>query len=483
MRFSACCCRTLFTACACLAFVGCVNPGQLYDNFATGDELARLPEDWSGEFIAASVTTSWISELGSDELSTLAQQALQNNFLLRSQAELVGQRYAQADAASGGRLPNLDAAFNLKRSAANTQLSPGEYVYLNAFDASLRLSWNPDLWGQLAADARAAAYQLEAAIASYQYQRSRQIANLANNWVALVTCNQRVALNDERIERAEELLNAANQGYALGLEPLLSVRNQELVLAGELRAQLKQQQQCRQLERTIALGIGAATGTRIETPQILPPLAATPAAGLPANLLTHRGDLIESRAKLKAAYEGIAGARAARFPSLVLSANVGRNSDNLGTLFSDNINTFSIAAGLAIPLYAFGRLEAQEQAQRSVAAQAEIAYVEAVYNAITEVENLLDAEAILVQSIQLAERGYELASDSAEIAEQQYAAGTSDFSSWVSAEITRFSNLSTILSLTMEQWQTRIKLYLALGSSPLSHDEYDSSAYAQPARS
>ena len=447
-----------------------MNTGELYDEFTQREELTELSASWSSDFVAGSVAASWLSGLGNDDLTALAQQALQNNFALRSQARLIGQRYAQVDAASGGRLPNLDATLGARRSAANSELFPEEYLYTNTFDASLRLSWNPDLWGELAADARATAWSLEAALAGFQRQRNSQIANLASNWGALVICRQLLRLSDARVQRARELLEAANQSYTLGLEPLLSLRNQEIVIAGERRSRLTQARQCRDLERSISLALGGLPGMRIRTPDELPPLPSTPAAGVPSDLLTNRGDLIEAQANLKSAYEQIASARAARFPSLSLTASGSRTNDEFRPLFSDDINTFSLAANLAIPLYAFGRLEAQEEIQRSAAAQAEIAYLQAIYGAIKEVEDLLDAEVSLKESIRLAEQSLGFARDSAEIAEQQYIAGISDFSSWVSAELTRFNNLATLLGLARERWQTRMQLHLALGGSPLPED-------------
>ena len=455
-----------------LVAAGCVSTDALYQDFTKSQIADQIPKQWESNFIAGSVQHSWVSALGDASLTALAKELLQNNFALRAQAGRINQRYAQLAAVSGSRLPQFDASFQASRTAANSQLSIEQYTYTSSFTAGLSVAWDADLWGQLGAQARAASYQLEATLAQFQRQRNAQIANLLSLWSGLIVCNQQSDLSRKRIERAKDLLEAATQSYSLGLETLLTVRNQELLLISEKRNHLNQERQCRQSQRALLVHLGRQPSDTLTLPTTLPLLPPTPSAGIPSALLTHRGDLIEARAQLKAAYENIAQARAARFPSLTLSASGSRSSDQIDTVLSSNINTLSIAANLAVPLYAFGRLEAQEDIQRSAAAEAEVLYLQRIYEAMREVEDLLDAEGHLQQSLDLTQKSLLLAEETATIAEQQYTAGVSDFNSWVNAELTYFTNLVTLLQINQERWENRMQLHLALGGSPLPSTDH-----------
>src|SRR6202043_4257944 len=76
-------------------------------------------------------------------------------------------------------------------------------------------------------------------------------------------------------------------------------------------------------------------------PQDLPPLVplsqqnilADVPAGLPSDLLTRRPDILQAEATLRGANANIGAARAAFFPPISLTGNLGTASSALGGLF------------------------------------------------------------------------------------------------------------------------------------------------------
>ena len=116
-------------------------------------------------------------------------------------------------------------------------------------------------------------------------------------------------------------------------------------------------------------------------------------AGLPSELLLRRPDLVEAEQRLIALNARVAAARAAYFPSIELTGLLGSESQALSSLFTGPAGIWSLAAVVAAPIFAAGRLEAQVDAARAREQQALAAYQGAIQNAFREVRAALAAQA------------------------------------------------------------------------------------------
>ena len=81
--------------------------------------------------------------------------------------------------------------------------------------------------------------------------------------------------------------------------------------------------------------------------------------------------------------------RAARFPLISLTGTFGQQSGDLADLLTAPGRIWSLAAGLAAPLFDAGRAEARTEQARAQALQAQAAYEAAVLNAFREVSDAL----------------------------------------------------------------------------------------------
>jgi multidrug efflux system outer membrane protein len=102
-------------------------------------------------------------------------------------------------------------------------------------------------------------------------------------------------------------------------------------------------------------------------------------AGVPANLLRNRPDILSAERTFAARMAAVGVAAADLYPSLVLS----------GSVRIDAANTFSIGPTLNIPIFGRSGLLANRAAAESRARQAELAWRATVLDAVAEVENTL----------------------------------------------------------------------------------------------
>ena len=112
-------------------------------------------------------------------------------------------------------------------------------------------------------------------------------------------------------------------------------------------------------------------------------IAAAP-AGLSAEVLRNRPDVVEAEHQLKAAYEGVGAARAARFPTITLTTAAGLASSALGSLVSAAAQGDSGAVSASLPLFG-GTTRANLEAARGQQAYAAAAYDKAVQGAFRDV--------------------------------------------------------------------------------------------------
>ena len=126
-------------------------------------------------------------------------------------------------------------------------------------------------------------------------------------------------------------------------------------------------------------------------------------AQLPASILLNRPDLAQAEQNIVAANADLGVARAAFYPSISLTSNVGFASQTLSDLFKKNSQTWAFAPQLNLPVFNFGRLNAQKriaELQQNVAVKQ---YQAAVESAFTEFNNQLNNQQMLLQQRQLQE--------------------------------------------------------------------------------
>ena len=80
--------------------------------------------------------------------------------------------------------------------------------------------------------------------------------------------------------------------------------------------------------------------------------------GLPAEVLLRRPDIIAAEHRLLGADANISAARAAFFPSIRLTGNIGSVSTELSGLFESNTTVWSFIPQINIPIFQGGRLRA-----------------------------------------------------------------------------------------------------------------------------
>ena len=146
-------------------------------------------------------------------------------------------------------------------------------------------------------------------------------------------------------------------------------------------------------------------------------------AGLPAEVLLRRPDVLAAEQQLIAANANIGAARAAFFPNISLTGSAGTASGSLSGLFDSGSGAWSFQPSIVFPLFDAGRNSANLDIAnaRKVIAVAE--YEKTIQQAFREVADLLSARDKLAEQLAAQQANAEAQNHLLRLVEARYQAG------------------------------------------------------------
>jgi NodT family efflux transporter outer membrane factor (OMF) lipoprotein len=346
-------------------------------------------------------------------------------------------------AAGAARAPNVTVEGGAVRSRASenaiVNLPPGTVIdpTNSSFSLGVNAAWDPDIFGRLRAGQRAAQLRLDAADADARAVRLALFSDIARGVIDYRAAEAQLAIVAQDLRDAETLAALTGARVRAGLAPGL-----DLVRAEGLAAAARAETGPAESARAAALGQlvtltamdGAAVQAAFAGAVSSAPTGLAAPVGLPADLLRHRPDIAAAEARLAAANSDVAAAAAARFPQISITSAIGVAPLALGDLFDGGSATAQLGAGVAGPLFDFGRVAAQIDAREADAQAAFQSYRQAVFQAIGEGEAALGTLAAARARLDALAEKRRIDGDTAQLATQRYRMGLSDFLSVVDAQ-------------------------------------------------
>lgn len=418
----------------------------------------------------------WRRRLSDPALVRLVEAALANSPDLAAAAARIEQARAGLRASEAERMPLLggSASVAYNRSSANEfsfeapaggaggpQIDRERILYR----AGVEGSWDPDLFGRLRVDERAARARLDAAGFDASAVRLALVTDVARNLVAGRSALAREGIALETMESArlgrELAAKRARAGLVAGID-----RSRAETLLAETAAALppiQAEQKARVAALAALTGLAPAEIQPLIVQSAQAPRFETPAAGVPSDLLLRRPDIAAALTRVAAADAATASAIAARYPRLTITGAIGLVAAALGDIFSLDALSASAGPGLAGSILDFGRNRARADLARAEAREAVANYRGIVLRAFAEVETSLAAvDARERQRLALVLQ-VEAAAETAEIARTQYRSGLTDYLGVLDAERTVNRARDQLAAADAEAADARLTLFRAIG--------------------
>ena len=387
--------RTLFAVLLSAGLLGACAVGPDYKRPAM-----ELPQDWSTKQVPGKPASArqvsamggrWWQQYADPVLDQLEDEALAHNADAQVAMARVLQARAQLGITEADQYPAVSA--NLSESR-NRYSQTGIYhiAPFNQTQATLNASYELDLWGQYRRASEAARADLLGTEAARDTVRLSLTAQVAQQYFALLADDAEVAVVRRELAARQETLALDRKRTEVGVLSEYDLHQSEADEA-TVRSQLATLEQTRdRQEAALALLLGrsprAVMNGTVQRGSLKPVSAWVP-AGLPSDLLLRRPDLQQAEMNLVALNADIGVARAQYFPSLNLTAYLGRQSIPFAKLFTGQANIFQFAANITQPIFNAGRIGDQVDAAKAARDAALVQYRQAVASAFADVRNAL----------------------------------------------------------------------------------------------
>ena len=418
-----------------------------------------VPQAWSSPATAGAVADDWVSSFGDAQLDALVAEAIARNMDLRIAAARMEQAAAQVDIADA----QLKPAIGILGRASSKPLS--DFIAMAA-GVIVRLAWEIDLWGRLRYARNATRAMHDASGADFRYAQQSIAAAVARAWFVAAETARQQQLAAQMAGDARSLVGLAEHRLRVGAgsedDVLVARTNAASYEDAARQVELAHAQALRALEVLLGRYPGATVASR---PDLPPFPAATPATGLPVEILGRRPDMVAAEDRVAAAFHRVGEAKAAFLPSLSVLLGAGRINSSSNGFEDEPRNTRSASALVNAPLYTGGALTGSLRLRTAEQEEAVADYGRLALQAFNEAEDALNGERILAAREDLLQAAARDSRRVVGLQREAYRVGKADLRTVTQSLLAANATEVTLLHVRRERLAQRVGLHMALGGS------------------
>lgn len=431
---------------------------------------APVPEAYPGQPASDAVTEvpplTWQSYFPDTDLQKLIQVALEHNRDLKTAVLRMDEAKATYGIQKADRLPTIQG--NLAYDRSRTVFSSSQAFEAELFRVGVGISeYEVDIFGRVKSLSQAALEQYLAVAENRQAIQASLVTEIATQYVNLLSIHAQLKLAQQTLDDRKQTLQRTQRRFNAGLDQILDVKAAQIQVE-QVQAQYAQWQ--RQLETTknalyLLLGEPSQRTALTVKPLEALRLGTTP-AGLPSTLLTRRADIRAAEHQLKAANANIGAARAAFYPRLQLTTNVGLVNSDFSKLFTQTgSNYWAFSPQLVIPIFNYGRNKANLNLAEARQHIEVVNYEKTIQTAFKEVMDVLSTRSAIEEESAARTRLNDLESSRLQLVKRKLDQGLVTYLELLDAQRSVLDAQSQALVSKQLALQNEVSLYKALGGN------------------
>ena len=454
----------LFTA-GCASMSGLSTQASLQNADALAAEKTLAGTATS---VGAWPATDWWRTFEDPQLDELIDEALSGSPTLKIAEARTRKALAFADTSRSALYPRIDADLEITRErfSAKGEVPPpfaGSWCTLQQLQATL--NWELDLWGKNRAGYESALGQAKAAAVDAYAARLALSTNIAQAYVQLQRAYLQLDVAEATLHEREQIYALTRDRNAAGVDSRLELKQAESALPAT-REQITRLQETIALSRNqlaALLGQGPDRGLAIARPAASAARSVVLPSTLPAELLGRRPDLVARRARVEAAQQDIASAKAEFYPNVNLIAFVGLQSLGGAGFLSAASRMMGFGPAASLPIFDAGRLRANLAGKNADYDIAVEQYNQTLADAIRDVVDQLASFRSVDEQRRQQVEAQATAQEAYDLALLRYREGIGNYLQVLSAEAPLLAQQSLDTDLRSRQLALEIELVRALG--------------------
>lgn len=378
--------KILSTAMALLVLTG-LSGCQLYKKYELPDDNAFI-NDYKKSKEAAPDSASlpylgWKDVFRDPQLQSLIKLALDNNKDLRNAVLNVDVARAQLKGAKLSYFPAV--SFNPNFGTATYGGSKMNFSY----SLPIAASWEIDAFAKILNRKRAAEVSVEIADDYVSAARSQIVCGVASTYYSLVLLNQQLDLTKRTADIWKDQVESMKLMKNAGMVTEAAVAQSEANYYSIMASIPDLEQQIRIVQNTLSLLLNTYPQEWQVTSNLDFDVPKGLIEGLPVSYLAVRPDVAAAERSMAAAYYSVNSARAAFYPSIVISPQ-GGFTNLLGNIVSNPGQFFfQLAGSITAPIFSRGQNIASLQAAKANQQIALNNFEYSVINAAAEVSDAM----------------------------------------------------------------------------------------------
>ncbi len=451
----------------------------------------ELPADFAGSAEAgAHRPLEWWRAFGDPALDGVVESVLASNLDMAGAVARVEQARVRARRAGAAALPvvragagvdSFDVPINAGIGAQLGELGLDEVfggadggftlpdrIGLTTYSLYADFAYELDFWGRVRHASLAAGADLLASAADVHAARIGVLTETITAYFDIVDFRRQIAIAGEMVSALEEREQLAETRYDRGLTDSLDLYRVRQDLRDTQAGLPRLDAGLAAAEARLAVLLG---GWRDDVAELLPDslspgrVAGRVPAGVPADLLVQRPDVLAAGLRLEAAAHDIGARRAELMPSLSLSGAVGLQTTGVGGLFNVQQWFSNLASNLLAPVFDGGRLADNVALAHARFDELAAAYGRTVVTAVNEVESTLAGLRSEDRRHAFLSARRDEAQETLDLRAQRYQSGVGGYADFLDASRTLLDIDSALAGSERRLALARLALHRALGGA------------------
>jgi NodT family efflux transporter outer membrane factor (OMF) lipoprotein len=416
-------------------------------------------------------STPFWTALGDSTLTTLVREAQRANMDVRVAQSRLSSARAARRLASFDLVPTVTGTGSTSRSQLSMAQTPGLRSQLptqQLWDVGFDASWELDFFGRVGRRVKAQGALAESSEHALEYVQVSVAAEVARTYFdlrgaqRLLAVSLRNAANQRKIVKLTEDRLAAGRGTAFDTERAKSVLYLTLASTPLLESQITLD------KNRLAVLLGRAPDALpIALPDsgALPQLPDTVYVGSPSQLIRRRPDVLQAERVLAAQSLFVGAARAEYLPHVTFGARAGYVANSVDSLFKRGNSRLLIGPVVTFPLFDLGRVRQRVEVVQSGQDEAQATYNATVLLALEESEGSIVTYDRAHSRLSILESAVRSSTRAADLAQQRFEAGLTDFLQVLDAERTLLDAESQLAQGHTAAATALVAVYKAVGGT------------------